>query len=80
MSYASQSGFEKLKQIVAEVAELSKVESPPKMEGRTMMTIVAPIAPKRKPDKQGKPEKSVGRAPKQKATKTEAPTEKQEEG
>ncbi len=79
MSYASQSGFEKLKHIVAEVAELSKVESPPKMEGRTMMTIVAPIAPKRKPEKQAKPEKSVGRAPKRKETKTETPTEKQTE-
>lgn len=80
MSYASQSGFEKLKQIVAEVAELSKVESPPKMEGRTMMTIVAPIAPKRKPEKQGKHEKSVGKAPRQKETKSEAPTENKEEG
>ena len=80
MSYASQSGFEILKQIVAEVADLSKIESPPKMEGRTMMTIVAPIAPKRKPEKQGKPEKSVGRAPKRTQTKTEAPAEKREEG
>jgi len=80
MSYASQSGFEKLKQIVAEVAELSKVESPPKMEGRTMMTIVAPITPKRKPEKQGKHEKSVGKALRRKETKTEAPTENREEG
>ena len=44
-----------------------------------MMTIVAPIAPKRKPETQGKPEKSVGKAPKRKETKTEAPTEKQTE-
>ncbi len=42
LSYASQSGFEMLKQIVAQVADLSKVESPPRMEGRTMMAILAP--------------------------------------
>jgi len=59
MSYASQSGFEMLKAIVAEVADLSKVESAPKMEGRTMMTIVAPVAPKRKPVKPEKQRKSV---------------------
>ncbi len=80
MSYASQSGFEMLKSIVAEVADLSKIESPPKMEGRTMMTIVAPIAPKRKPEKQAKPEKSEGRAPKRTEPKRETPSEKQEEG
>lgn len=58
MSYASQSGFEMLKAIVAEVADLSKVESVPKMEGRTMMTIVAPVAPKRRPVKPEKQRKS----------------------
>jgi translation initiation factor IF-3 len=60
MSYASQSGFEMLKAIVAEVADLSKVESAPKMEGRTMMTIVAPVVQKRKavkPEKQKRSEK-----------------------
>jgi translation initiation factor IF-3 len=58
MSYASQSGFEMLKAIVAEVADLSKVESVPKMEGRTMMTIVAPVTPKRKPVRSEKQRKS----------------------
>jgi translation initiation factor IF-3 len=48
MSYASKSGFEMLKNVVAQVADLAKVESPPKMEGRTMMTIVAPLVQKRK--------------------------------
>ncbi len=48
MSYASQSGFDMLKHIVSEVADLSRVESPPKMEGRTMMTIVAPSQQKKK--------------------------------
>ena len=48
LSYASQSGFEMLKQIVAQVADLSKVESPPRMEGRTMMAILAPTLQKRK--------------------------------
>lgn len=49
MSYASKSGFDLLQQIVATVSDLSKVESPPRMEGRTMMAIVAPLAQKRKP-------------------------------
>ena len=48
MSYASKSGFELLQQIVATVSDLSKVESPPRMEGRTMMAIVAPLQQKRK--------------------------------
>ena len=65
MSYASQSGFEILKHIVSEVADLSKVESPPKMEGRTMMTIVAPNVQKRKavkPEKPGRRVRSGGQA------------------
>ena len=65
MSYASQSGFEMLKHIVSEVADLSKVKSPPKMEGRTMMTIVAPNVQKRKavkPEKPGKRERSEKQA------------------
>ncbi len=49
MSYASKSGFDMLQHIVATVSELAKVESPPRMEGRTMMAIVAPLAQKRKP-------------------------------
>lgn len=49
LSYASQSGFEMLKHVVEAVADLSKVESPPKMEGKTMMSILAPTAAKKKP-------------------------------
>lgn len=64
MTYASQSGFEMLKHIVSEVADLSKVESAPKMEGRTMMTIIAPVAPKRKAAKTEKQWKA-GRAEKE---------------
>ena len=84
MSYASQSGFDMLKAIVAEVADLSRIESPPKMEGRTMMTIVAPNAQKRKPEKPGKSEKSdtskkpEGKPP-QRAEKKPAAAGKQEE-
>lgn len=48
MSYASKSGFEMLQQIVSTVSDVSKVESPPRMEGRTMMAIVTPLAQKRK--------------------------------
>jgi len=48
MSYASKSGFEMLQHIVSTVSDLSKVESPPRMEGRTMMAIVTPLAQKRK--------------------------------
>jgi translation initiation factor IF-3 len=76
MSYASQSGFEMLKHIVAEVADLSKVESAPKMEGRTMMTIVAPSAQKRKAGKSEKPEE---KEPRRAESKKEPPAEKQEE-
>jgi translation initiation factor IF-3 len=49
LAYASQSGFELLKHIVEAVADLAKVESPPKMEGKTMMTIIAPTVHKKKP-------------------------------
>jgi len=48
MSYASKSGFDLLQQMVATLSDLAKVESPPRMEGRTMMAIVAPLAAKRK--------------------------------
>ncbi|HEU5361339.1 MAG TPA: translation initiation factor IF-3 [Candidatus Deferrimicrobiaceae bacterium] len=82
MSYASQSGFEMLKHIVSEVADLSKVESPPKMEGRTMMTIVAPNAQKRKAGKAEKAEKALkseGRTSPPAKKEQAAPAEKQEE-
>ncbi len=49
LAYASQSGFEVLKHIVDAIADVAKVESAPKMEGKTMMTIVAPTAHKKKP-------------------------------
>ena len=82
MSYASQSGFEMLKHIVAEVADLAKIESAPKMEGRTMMTIVAPNAQKRKvekPEKSEKPAKARGKTPRGPEKKEPPPAEKQEE-
>jgi translation initiation factor IF-3 len=43
LAYANQSGIEVLKFIVEQVKDLCKIESPPKMEGRTMMSIVAPL-------------------------------------
>jgi translation initiation factor IF-3 len=49
LAYASQSGFEVLKHIVDAIADIAKVESAPKMEGKTMMTIVAPTVHKKKP-------------------------------
>jgi len=49
LAYASQSGFEVLKNIVDSIADIAKVESAPKMEGKTMMTIVAPTFHKKKP-------------------------------
>lgn len=87
MSYASKSGFDMLKNVVAQVADLSKVESPPKMEGRTMMTIVAPLAQKRKgaPPQPAVPtEKKAARAEKKGETgqvvaNPEPPAENQEE-
>jgi translation initiation factor IF-3 len=85
MSYASQSGFEMLKAIVSEVADLSKVESAPKMEGRTMMTIVAPVVQKRKAVKPEKQKRSEKRERQSGGTSLEAeekqasPSETQEE-
>ena len=82
MSYASQSGFEMLKHIVAEVTDLAKIESAPKMEGRTMMTIVAPNVQKRKvekPEKPEKPAKARGKVPRGPEKKEPPPAEKQEE-
>ncbi len=49
LAYASQSGFEVLKHIVDAIADIAKVESAPKMEGKTMMAIVAPTMHKKKP-------------------------------
>lgn len=49
LAYASQSGFEVLKHVLEAVNDLCKVESPPKMEGKTMMTILAPTQAKKKP-------------------------------
>jgi translation initiation factor IF-3 len=49
LAYASQSGFEVLKHVLESVSEICKVESPPKMEGKTMMTVLAPTQPKKKP-------------------------------
>jgi len=49
LAYASQSGFEVLKHVLDAVTDLSKVESPPKMEGKTMMMVVSPTGQKKKP-------------------------------
>ena len=50
LAYASQSGFEVLKHIVEAIADVAKVESAPKMEGKTMMAIVSPtMQHKKKP-------------------------------
>lgn len=48
MAYASQSGFEVLKHIVDTLADLGKVEASPRMEGKTMMAIVAPSGQRKK--------------------------------
>lgn len=48
LTYASQSGFEVLKHIVEALSDLAKIESPPRMEGKTMMAIVAPSGQQRK--------------------------------
>jgi translation initiation factor IF-3 len=55
LTYASQSGFEVLKQVMEAVADLCKVESPAKMEGKTMMMVIAPTAHKKKPAGQPSP-------------------------
>ena len=47
LAYASQSGFEILKHIVEAITDIAKVESAPKMEGRTMMAIVSPTMKKK---------------------------------
>jgi translation initiation factor IF-3 len=60
LAYASQSGFEVLKHIVEAIADIAKVESAPKMEGKTMMAIVSPTMQHKK--------KSVGGAEKPQAT------------
>jgi len=69
LAYASQSGFEVLKHIVDAISDIAKVESAPKMEGKTMMTIVAPTAHKKKP---------VGGAAKAQAAPAPPAAEKQE--
>jgi translation initiation factor IF-3 len=73
LTYASQSGFEILKHVTEAIADLSKVESAPKMEGKTMMMVVAPTAHKKKPTgQQAGPSGQPPRAPSK-------PAEKQEE-
>ncbi len=66
LAYASQSGFEVLKHITEMVADLCKIESPPKMEGKTMMAIVAPSGQKKKPTPV-----PAGKPPAEKAEKQE---------
>jgi len=65
LAYASQSGFEVLKHIVDAIADVAKVESAPKMEGKTMMAIVAPTAQhKKKPAGGGEKPAATPAAPK----------------
>jgi translation initiation factor IF-3 len=65
LAYASQSGFEVLKHIVESIADVAKVESAPKMEGKTMMAIVSPTMHKKKPMGGGdKPAATTPAAPK----------------
>ena len=61
LTYASQSGFEVLKHVMEAVADVSKIESPAKMEGKTMMMVIAPTAHKKKPT--GQPGVSPGQQP-----------------
>ena len=55
LTYASQSGFEVLKHVMEAVADVSKIESPAKMEGKTMMMVIAPTLHKKKPVAQPPP-------------------------
>ncbi|MBI5575722.1 MAG: translation initiation factor IF-3 [Deltaproteobacteria bacterium] len=84
LAYASQSGFEVLKHILDSIGDLSKVESTPKMEGKTMMMVVAPTAHKKKPAGAPppaagqKPPEAGGGAAKQQSATPANPAEKQE--
>ncbi len=55
LTYASQSGFEVLKHVMEAVTDISKIESPAKMEGKTMMMVISPTAHKKKPVGQPSP-------------------------
>lgn len=81
LTYASQSGFEVLKHVMDSVSDLSKIETTPKMEGKTMMMVVSPTAHKKKttgaqPAASGQRPAGGGTA-KQAAEQT-TPSEKQE--
>ncbi|WP_414645153.1 translation initiation factor IF-3 [Candidatus Deferrimicrobium sp.] len=82
LAYASQSGFEVLKHIVEAIADISKVESAPKMEGKTMMAIVSPTMHKKKPagggEKPAAPSPTA--APKDAQQATTAPPAQKQEG
>ena len=76
LAYASQSGFEVRKHIVEAIADVAKVESAPKMEGKTMMAIVSPTMHKKKPV--GGAEKTPSTTAPTAATKAAPPAQKQE--
>ena len=61
LTYASQSGFEVLKHVLESVGDLSKIETTPRMEGKTMMMVVSPTAHKKKPA--GAPPAAPGQKP-----------------
>jgi translation initiation factor IF-3 len=80
LAYASQSGFEVLKHIVESIADVAKVESAPKMEGKTMMAIVSPTMHKKKPVGGEKPVAAPPAAPKAAPQATTAPPAQKLEG
>lgn len=47
LAYANQTGSEVIRHIMELISDVCKVESPPKMEGKTMMAVVAPSARKK---------------------------------
>ena len=53
--------LEDLKEIAAALSEVSTVEQPPQMEGRTMLVVLAPSLPKGGAKKKEKGEQSEGR-------------------
>ena len=61
LTYASQSGFEVLKHILDAVSDLSKIETTPKMEGKTMMMVVSPTGQKKKTTGQPRPPQDLPR-------------------
>jgi translation initiation factor IF-3 len=84
LTYASQSGFEVLKHVLDAVTDLSKIETTPRMEGKTMMMVVAPTAHKKKatgtpPAAPAQKSAAAAQAPKQPQVPAAGPADKQED-